>query len=213
MPTNDTKLTEEQHRLILDNMKLCYSILKTHHKFVKLVGYEEAESFATLVFCFAVRTFNPAKGKLSTHFYRAFHFQIKRYLARFYRAGQFQEIPEALAVTLFAVGEDGDEEVIERMAFSRLSPRELKAIQLRYGIDCVARGSDRSIASHMGLKRKAVTAARHRAMKKLREYYGLPRNQSGDHRGYQPGFDRGQPGRAASWDVAEGSATPATLGQ
>jgi len=73
-------LTDEQKKLVADNVRLAYWYIEQRSEWLQGQGIDrdDAIQFALLVMCNAARNYEPAKGKISSYFISCINFQFRR---------------------------------------------------------------------------------------------------------------------------------------
>lgn len=179
-------LSEDQAKVVGDNLAMVYSALKKHKWIVREVGWDEAFSWACLVLCNAVRTHVPEKGAISTHFFAAINWQSRTYRDEIMRlklerteTDQFShtQSPDFRAMdgfqgTLFDERkmDDGwiDADELEPL-LSVLTDREMAVVLMKSGIGDGHHYTLEQIGKVFGFTRSAAGQIHDKAMWKMRQ--------------------------------------------
>lgn len=173
MRTRNDPLTDAQSRLVEANIRMAGAVLKKHKNFVRQVGYDEAYSFACLVLCKAVRTFDPAKATLGTHFYEHFRLMaISYYQGRVVPIDRLTYFPEMFDSVTATSPDDGQhplnvqDQLVRCLSF--VSYRDRCVLELLYGIVDGHKYKFGEVAKVMGVSRSRVGQIHELAIRKLR---------------------------------------------
>ena len=171
--------------LIEHNLRLVVYIAK---KFENTgINIEDLVSIGTIGLIKAVNTFDPSKNiKLATYASRCIENEILMYLRRNTRNRIEISLDEPLNVDWDGnelllsdvLGTDADmiyktiEEEVEkkmlRQAMLKLSPREKKIIQLRFGLDDLGERTQKEVADILGISQSYISRLEKRILKRLR---------------------------------------------
>lgn len=179
---------EAKKTLIEHNLRLVVYIAK---KFDNTgVGVEDLISIGTIGLIKAINTFNPEKNiKLATYASRCIENEILMYLRRNNKTKMEVSIDEPLNVDwdgnelllsdilgtdediIYRGLEDETEKELLQTAISRLSPREQKIVELRYGLKSVdgAEMTQKEVADLMGISQSYISRLEKKIMKRLKK--------------------------------------------
>ncbi len=179
---------EARSALIEHNLRLVVYIAKKFDN--TSVGVEDLISIGTIGLIKAINTFNPTKNiKLATYASRCIENEILMYLRRNNKTKMEVSIDEPLNVDwdgnelLLSDILGTDEDVIYKnlehetekdllnMAIGRLSPREKKIVELRYGLD-TADGEEmtqKEVADLLGISQSYISRLEKKIMKRLKK--------------------------------------------
>ena len=184
------RLTDEDARkeLIEHNLRLVVYIAK---KFANTcVGVEDLISIGTIGLIKAINTFNPEKNiKLATYASRCIENEILMYLRRNNKTRMEVSIDEPLNVdwdgnelllsdilgtdedVIYRDIEDETEKSLLKYAISRLSPRERKIVELRYGLKDVDGNemTQKEVADLLGISQSYISRLEKKIMKRLKK--------------------------------------------
>lgn len=188
-----SKLETDQHQearslLIEHNLRLVVYIAK---KFDNTgVGVEDLISIGTIGLIKAINTFNPVKNiKLATYASRCIENEILMYLRRTSKMKLEVSIDEPLNVdwdgnelllsdilgteedVIYKDMEDEVEKDLLKKAVSRLSPRERKIVELRYGLKRRdgAEMTQKEVADLMGISQSYISRLEKKIMMRLKK--------------------------------------------
>ena len=179
---------EARRKLIEHNLRLVVYIAK---KFDNTgVGVEDLISIGTIGLIKAINTFNPDKNiKLATYASRCIENEILMYLRRNSKTRLEVSIDEPLNVdwdgnelllsdilgteedVIYKDMEDEVEKDLLKNAVSRLSPRERKIVELRYGLKRRdgAEMTQKEVADLLGISQSYISRLEKRIMKQLKK--------------------------------------------
>ena len=179
---------EAKSELIEHNLRLVVYIAKKFDN--TSVGVEDLISIGTIGLIKAINTFNPEKNiKLATYASRCIENEILMYLRRNNKTKMEVSIDEPLNVDwdgnelLLSDILGTDEDVISRdieteteksllnLAVSRLSPRERKIVQLRYGLNREdgEEMTQKEVADLLGISQSYISRLEKKIMKRLKK--------------------------------------------
>lgn len=179
---------EAKSELIEHNLRLVVYIAKKFDN--TSVGVEDLISIGTIGLIKAINTFNPQKNiKLATYASRCIENEILMYLRRNNKTKMEVSIDEPLNVDwdgnelLLSDILGTDEDVISRdleteteksllnLAVSRLSPRERKIVQLRYGLNREdgEEMTQKEVADLLGISQSYISRLEKKIMKRLKK--------------------------------------------
>lgn len=179
---------EARKRLIEHNLRLVVYIAK---KFDNTgIGVEDLISIGTIGLIKAINTFNPGKNiKLATYASRCIENEILMYLRRNNKTRLEVSIDEPLNVdwdgnelllsdilgtdedVIYRGIEDETEKELLKIAVGKLSPREQKIVELRYGLKN-AEGMEmtqKEVADLMGISQSYISRLEKKIMKRLKK--------------------------------------------
>ena len=179
---------EARAKLIERNLRLVVYIAK---KFDNTgIGVEDLISIGTIGLIKAINTFNPAKKiKLATYASRCIENEILMYLRRNNKTKMEVSIDEPLNVdwdgnelllsdilgteedVIYKDMEDEVEKDLLKNAVSRLSPRERKIVELRYGLKRQdgAEMTQKEVADLMGISQSYISRLEKKIIKRLKK--------------------------------------------
>ena len=179
---------EARSLLIEHNLRLVVYIAK---KFDNTgVGVEDLISIGTIGLIKAINTFNPEKNiKLATYASRCIENEILMYLRRNNKTRMEVSIDEPLNVdwdgnelllsdilgtdedVIYRDIEDETEKSLLKDAISRLSPRERKIVELRYGLKDVDGNemTQKEVADLLGISQSYISRLEKKIMKRLKK--------------------------------------------
>ncbi len=179
---------EARSLLIEHNLRLVVYIAK---KFDNTgVGVEDLSSIGTIGLIKAINTFNPEKNiKLATYASRCIENEILMYLRRNNKTRMEVSIDEPLNVDwdgnelllsdilgtdediIYRDLEDETEKSLLKHAISRLSPRERKIVELRYGLKDVDGNemTQKEVADLLGISQSYISRLEKKIMKRLKK--------------------------------------------
>lgn len=178
---------EARAALIEHNLRLVVYIAKKFDN--TSVGVEDLISIGTIGLIKAINTFNPTKNiKLATYASRCIENEILMYLRRNNKTRMEVSIDEPLNVDWDGnelllsdiLGTDEDaiyknlehetEKDLLNMAISRLSPREKKIVELRYGLSAEdgEEMTQKEVADLLGISQSYISRLEKKIMKRLR---------------------------------------------
>lgn len=179
---------EAKSSLIEHNLRLVVYIAKKFDN--TSVGVEDLISIGTIGLIKAINTFNPDKNiKLATYASRCIENEILMYLRRISKTKMEVSIDEPLNVDwdgnelllsdILGTDEDviykGMEEELEKDllmdAIDRLSPREKRIVELRYGLkdEDGAEMTQKEVADLMGISQSYISRLEKKIMKRLKK--------------------------------------------
>ena len=179
---------QAKSELIEHNLRLVVYIAKKFDN--TSVGVEDLISIGTIGLIKAINTFNPEKNiKLATYASRCIENEILMYLRRNNKTKMEVSIDEPLNVDwdgnelLLSDILGTDEDVISRdieteteksllnLAVSRLSPRERKIVQLRYGLNREdgEEMTQKEVADLLGISQSYISRLEKKIMKRLKK--------------------------------------------
>ena len=176
---------EARQTLIERNLRLVVYIAR---KFENTgVGVEDLISIGTIGLIKAVGTFDAGKKiKLATYASRCIENEILMYLRRHSRTRMEVSLDEPLNVDWDGnelllsdvMGTDPDlvgreleretDRALLREAISRLTPREQKIMQMRFGLDGCKERTQREVADELGISQSYISRLEKRIIKRLR---------------------------------------------
>ena len=184
--------TEEEAQaksaLIEHNLRLVVYIAKKFDN--TSVGVEDLISIGTIGLIKAINTFNPEKNiKLATYASRCIENEILMYLRRNNKTRMEVSIDEPLNVDwdgnelllsdilgtdediIYRDLEDETEKSLLKHAISRLSPRERKIVELRYGLKDVDGNemTQKEVADLLGISQSYISRLEKKIMKRLKK--------------------------------------------
>ena len=154
------------------------------------VGVEDLISIGTIGLIKAINTFNPEKNiKLATYASRCIENEILMYLRRNNKTRMEVSIDEPLNVDwdgnelllsdilgtdediIYRDLEDETEKSLLKHAISRLSPRERKIVELRYGLKDVDGNemTQKEVADLLGISQSYISRLEKKIMKRLKK--------------------------------------------
>ena len=179
---------EARSTLIEHNLRLVVYIAKKFDN--TCVGVEDLISIGTIGLIKAINTFKPDKNiKLATYASRCIENEILMYLRRSNKTRMEVSIDEPLNVdwdgnelllsdilgtdedVIYRGLEDETEKDLLKMAISRLSPRERKIVELRYGLKD-ADGTEmtqKEVADLLGISQSYISRLEKKIMKRLKK--------------------------------------------
>ena len=179
---------EARSRLIEHNLRLVVYIAKKFDN--TSVGVEDLISIGTIGLIKAINTFNPTKNiKLATYASRCIENEILMYLRRTSKMKLEVSIDEPLNVdwdgnelllsdilgteedVIYKDMEDEVEKDLLKNAVSRLSPRERKIVELRYGLKRRdgAEMTQKEVADLMGISQSYISRLEKKIMMRLKK--------------------------------------------
>ncbi len=179
---------EARSQLIEHNLRLVVYIAKKFDN--TCVGVEDLISIGTIGLIKAINTFNPNKNiKLATYASRCIENEILMYLRRNNKTRMEVSIDEPLNVDwdgnelllsdilgtdediIYRGLEDETEKSLLNHAISRLSPRERKIVELRYGLKDVdgAEMTQKEVADLLGISQSYISRLEKKIMKRLKK--------------------------------------------
>ena len=179
---------EARSRLIEHNLRLVVYIAKKFDN--TSVGVEDLISIGTIGLIKAINTFNPTKNiKLATYASRCIENEILMYLRRTSKMKLEVSIDEPLNVdwdgnelllsdilgtdedVIYKDMEDEVEKDLLKNAVSRLSPRERKIVELRYGLKRQdgAEMTQKEVADLLGISQSYISRLEKKIMKRLKK--------------------------------------------
>ena len=168
---------EAKSTLIEHNLRLVVYIAKKFDN--TSVGVEDLISIGTIGLIKAINTFNPEKNiKLATYASRCIENEILMYLRRNSKTKLEVSIDEPLNVNwdgnellLSDILEDETEKNLLNAAISRLSPRERKIVELRFGLG-KEEGDEmtqKEVADLLGISQSYISRLEKKIMKRLKK--------------------------------------------
>ena len=179
---------EARSLLIEHNLRLVVYIAKKFDN--TCVGVEDLISIGTIGLIKAINTFNPEKNiKLATYASRCIENEILMYLRRNNKTRMEVSIDEPLNVdwdgnelllsdilgtdedVIYRDIEDETEKSLLKYAISRLSPRERKIVELRYGLKDVDGNemTQKEVADLLGISQSYISQLEKKIMKRLKK--------------------------------------------
>ncbi len=179
---------EARSQLIEHNLRLVVYIAKKFDN--TCVGVEDLISIGTIGLIKAINTFNPEKNiKLATYASRCIENEILMYLRRKNKTPMEVTIDEPLNVDwdgnelllsdilgtdediIYRGLEDETEKNLLNHAISRLSPRERKIVELRYGLKDVdgTEMTQKEVADLLGISQSYISRLEKKIMKRLKK--------------------------------------------
>ena len=179
---------EARSLLIEHNLRLVVYIAKKFDN--TCVGVEDLISIGTIGLIKAINTFNPEKNiKLATYASRCIGNEILMYLRRNNKTRMEVSIDEPLNVdwdgnelllsdilgtdedVIYRDIEDETEKSLLKYAISRLSPRERKIVELRYGLKDVDGNemTQKEVADLLGISQSYISRLEKKIMKRLKK--------------------------------------------
>ena len=179
---------EARSLLIEHNLRLVVYIAKKFDN--TCVGVEDLISIGTIGLIKAINTFNPEKNiKLATYASRCIENEILMYLRRNNKTRMEVSIDEPLNVdwdgnelllsdilgtvedVIYRDIEDETEKSLLKYAISRLSPRERKIVELRYGLKDVDGNemTQKEVADLLGISQSYISRLEKKIMKRLKK--------------------------------------------
>ena len=169
---------EAKAELIEHNLRLVVYIAKKFDN--TSVGVEDLISIGTIGLIKAINTFNPTKNiKLATYASRCIENEILMYLRRTSKMKLEVSIDEPLNVdwdgteedVIYKDMEDEVEKDLLKNAVSRLSPRERKIVELRYGLKRRdgAEMTQKEVADLMGISQSYISRLEKKIMMRLKK--------------------------------------------
>ncbi len=179
---------EARSLLIEHNLRLVVYIAKKFDN--TCVGVEDLISIGTIGLIKAINTFNPEKNiKLATYASRCIENEILMYLRRNNKTRMEVSIDEPLNVdwdgnelllsdilgtdedVIYRDIEDETEKSLLKYAISRLSPREQKIVELRYGLKNVDGNemTQKEVADLLGISQSYISRLEKKIMKRLKK--------------------------------------------
>ena len=179
---------EARSLLIEHNLRLVVYIAKKFDN--TCVGVEDLISIGTIGLIKAINTFNPEKNiKLATYASRCIENEILMYLRRNNKTRMEVSIDEPLNVDwdgnelllsdilgtdediIYRDLEDETEKSLLKHAISRLSPRERKIVELRYGLKDVdgKEMTQKEVADLLGISQSYISRLEKKIMKRLKK--------------------------------------------
>ena len=179
---------EARSLLIEHNLRLVGYIAKKFDN--TCVGVEDLISIGTIGLIKAINTFNPEKNiKLATYASRCIENEILMYLRRNNKTRMEVSIDEPLNVDwdgnelllsdilgtdediIYRDLEDETEKSLLKHAISRLSPRERKIVELRYGLKDVDGNemTQKEVADLLGISQSYISRLEKKIMKRLKK--------------------------------------------
>lgn len=179
---------EARSLLIEHNLRLVVYIAKKFDN--TCVGVEDLISIGTIGLIKAINTFNPDKNiKLATYASRCIENEILMYLRRNNKTRMEVSIDEPLNVDwdgnelllsdilgtdediIYRDLEDETEKSLLKHAISRLSPRERKIVELRYGLKDVDGNemTQKEVADLLGISQSYISRLEKKIMKRLKK--------------------------------------------
>ena len=179
---------EARSLLIEHNLRLVVYIAKKFDN--TCVGVEDLISIGTIGLIRAINTFNPEKNiKLATYASRCIENEILMYLRRNNKTRMEVSIDEPLNVdwdgnelllsdilgtdedVIYRDIEDETEKSLLKYAISRLSPRERKIVELRYGLKDVDGNemTQKEVADLLGISQSYISRLEKKIMKRLKK--------------------------------------------
>ncbi len=179
---------KEEAELIEHNLRLVVYIAKKFDN--TCVGVEDLISIGTIGLIKAINTFNPEKNiKLATYASRCIENEILMYLRRNNKTRMEVSIDEPLNVDwdgnelllsdilgtdediIYRGLEDETEKNLLNHAISRLSPRERKIVELRYGLKDVdgTEMTQKEVADLLGISQSYISRLEKKIMKRLKK--------------------------------------------
>ena len=180
---------DARDRLILHNLRLCAHIANKYAARGKLTRRRELDdliSIGAVGLIKAVDTFSPDKGSLSNYASRCIENEILMYLRRSCKLKLEVSLDEPLNVDWDGnelllsdiLGTDGEEvsreledEVDRRLlwaALSRLSPRERRIVEMRFGLKEQPPRTQKQVADEMGISQSYISRLEKRIMDHLK---------------------------------------------
>ena len=174
--------------LVEHNLRLVVYIAKKFDN--TCVGVEDLISIGTIGLIKAINTFNPEKNiKLATYASRCIENEILMYLRRNNKTRMEVSIDEPLNVdwdgnelllsdilgtdedVIYRDIEDETEKSLLKYAISRLSPRERKIVELRYGLKDVDGNemTQKEVADLLGISQSYISRLEKKIMKRLKK--------------------------------------------
>ena len=179
---------EARSLLIEHNLRLVVYIAKKFDN--TCVGVEDLISIGTIGLIKAINTFNPEKNiKLATYASRCIENEILMYLRRNNKTRMEVSIDEPLNVdwdgnelllsdilgtdedVIYRDIEDETEKSLLKYVISRLSPRERKIVELRYGLKDVDGNemTQKEVADLLGISQSYISRLEKKIMKRLKK--------------------------------------------
>ncbi len=179
---------EARSLLIEHNLRLVVYIAKKFDN--TCVGVEDLISIGTIGLIKAINTFNPEKNiKLATYASRCIENEILMYLRRNNKTRREVSLDEPLNVdwdgnelllsdilgtdedVIYRDIEDETEKSLLKYAISRLSPRERKIVELRYGLKDVDGNemTQKEVADLLGISQSYISRLEKKIMKRLKK--------------------------------------------
>lgn len=179
---------EARSLLIEHNLRLVVYIAKKFDN--TCVGVEDLISIGTIGLIKAINTFNPEKNiKLATYASRCIENEILMYLRRNNKTRMEVSIDEPLNVdwdgnelllsdilgtdedVIYRDIEDETEKSLLKYAISRLSPRERKIVELRYGLKDVDGNemTQKEVADLLGISQSYISRLEKKIIKRLKK--------------------------------------------
>lgn len=177
---------DARRTLIEHNLRLVVYIAKKFEN--TKVGLEDLVSIGTIGLIKAINTFNPEKNiKLATYASRCIENEILMYLRKNHNTKTEVSIDEPLNVDwdgnelLFSdvLGTDDDvtsrrmEENTDRqllsIAIHKLSPREKKIMQMRFGLSNTDEKTQKEVADELGISQSYISRLEKRIISKLKK--------------------------------------------
>ena len=164
--------------LIEHNLRLVVYIAKKFDN--TSVGVEDLISIGTIGLIKAINTFNPEKNiKLATYASRCIENEILMYLRRNNKTKMEVSIDELLLSDVLGTDEDviyrdleyETEKDLLNLAISRLSPREKKIVELRYGLtnEDGDEMTQKEVADLLGISQSYISRLEKKIMKRLKK--------------------------------------------
>ena len=179
---------EARNRLVEHNLRLVAHIIKKYY--TQADNQEDLISIGTIGLIKAINTFNPTKNiKLATYASRCIENEILMYLRRTSKMKLEVSIDEPLNVdwdgnelllsdilgteedVIYKDMEDEVEKDLLKNAVSRLSPRERKIVELRYGLKRRdgAEMTQKEVADLMGISQSYISRLEKKIMMRLKK--------------------------------------------
>ena len=161
--------------LITHNLRLVVYIAKKFE--TPTAGIEDMISIGTIGLIKAVNTFEPTKNiKLATYASRCIENEILMYLRKSSNRRQDASIDELLLMDVLTsddpqVGEELErsaERAALRGAVGRLSPRERRIMELRFGLNHETEHTQKEVADTLGISQSYISRLEKRIIRRLR---------------------------------------------
>ena len=161
--------------LITHNLRLVVYIAKKFE--TPTAGIEDMISIGTIGLIKAVNTFEPTKNiKLATYASRCIENEILMYLRKSSNRRQDASIDEPLLMDVLTsddpqVGEELErsaERAALRGAVGRLSPRERRIMELRFGLNHETEHTQKEVADTLGISQSYISRLEKRIIRRLR---------------------------------------------
>ena len=161
--------TEARDLLITHNLRLVVYIAKKFE--TPSAGIEDMISIGTIGLIKAVNTFEPTKNiKLATYASRCIENEILMYLRKSSNRRQDASIDE-LTSDQPQVGEELErsaEHAALHRAVARLTPRERRIMELRFGLNRETEHTQKEVADQLGISQSYISRLEKRIIRRLR---------------------------------------------